>query len=557
MKASLSSASSLVGLQLFSRGFTFVLNQALLRLASPQAFGTAAIQFEFILSTILFLSREGVRNTLLRTWPSPDRPSNINTAITSSNLATVPIFIGFPIAVATASLYSHLASKDTHNQPHFQLALVTYALAAIIELCSEPMHNRTIGEHRTGIRVRAEGLGIAVKSVITYFILLYDSKQGLSTGRYALQAFALGQLAYSLLVFATYTTYLGFPSFWLGRRNQSAIDPKAGAWHTLVSTYFDAETLRLSMNMTYQSIVKHFLTEGDKLIVSWWSPLQDQGGYAVAVNYGSLVARIIFQPVEETCRVFFSKTLSSTKTSLDGSSSKPQSELDSTAIRQASTALITLLSVQLVFSLLVVVFGSLYLPIFLHIFLPQRYLSTSAPHVLQVWVWYIPFLAINGGLEAFFSSVANPEDLSRQSRWMVAFSIIYIVSAMTFYNLHLGDTSLVYANIINLVARICYTSQFISAYLKRHRGARELTWWTAMPRWQFILMSMISLSAIVYNARRAGVEEIVALNGQRALLNPTVVLHVSLGIGLGILCLVTWWATTGKHLFSATRSKTA
>jgi hypothetical protein len=38
--------------------------------------------------------------------------------------------------------------------------------------------------------------------------------------------------------------------------------------------------------MTGQSVVKHVLTEGDKFILSWFSPLQDQGGYALAVNYG-------------------------------------------------------------------------------------------------------------------------------------------------------------------------------------------------------------------------------------------------------------------------------
>ena len=38
--------------------------------------------------------------------------------------------------------------------------------------------------------------------------------------------------------------------------------------------------------MTFQSIFKQVLTEGDKLILTWLSPLQDQGGYAIAVNYG-------------------------------------------------------------------------------------------------------------------------------------------------------------------------------------------------------------------------------------------------------------------------------
>jgi oligosaccharide translocation protein RFT1 len=39
--------------------------------------------------------------------------------------------------------------------------------------------------------------------------------------------------------------------------------------------------------MTGQSVIKHFLTEGDKFLISRLSPLADQGGYAVASNYGS------------------------------------------------------------------------------------------------------------------------------------------------------------------------------------------------------------------------------------------------------------------------------
>jgi oligosaccharide translocation protein RFT1 len=34
-------------------------------------------------------------------------------------------------------------------------------------------------------------------------------------------------------------------------------------------------------------------------------------------------------------------------------------------------------------------------------------------------VWYIPVLALNGGLEAFLSSVATPKDLNAQSRFVI------------------------------------------------------------------------------------------------------------------------------------------
>ncbi|MCT6562737.1 oligosaccharide translocation protein RFT1, partial [Staphylococcus aureus] len=59
-------ARALILLQLLSRLLTFGLNQVLVRLAPPSVFGTAAIQFDLVASTILFLSREGVRNALLR-----------------------------------------------------------------------------------------------------------------------------------------------------------------------------------------------------------------------------------------------------------------------------------------------------------------------------------------------------------------------------------------------------------------------------------------------------------------------------------------------------------
>jgi len=51
--------------------------------------------------------------------------------------------------------------------------------------------------------------------------------------------------------------------------------------------YFNQELLHLFGAMTAQSVVKHFQTEGDKLLISRLSPLADQGGYAIASNYGA------------------------------------------------------------------------------------------------------------------------------------------------------------------------------------------------------------------------------------------------------------------------------
>lgn len=136
LNASFSSLSSLISLQLFSRLFTFILNQALFRIVSPKTFGTAAIQFELLLSTILFISREGVRNALLRARPSDEG------RIARANLALLPSILGIPLAIIAAVGYSQIAEYETRIQPGFELSIGIYALAAVVELLSEPMHTR-------------------------------------------------------------------------------------------------------------------------------------------------------------------------------------------------------------------------------------------------------------------------------------------------------------------------------------------------------------------------------------------------------------------------------
>ncbi|KAK7690222.1 hypothetical protein QCA50_006875 [Cerrena zonata] len=226
--------------------------------------------------------------------------------------------------------------------------------------------------------------------------------------------------------------------------------------------YFDTPLFKLSAAMTVQSVVKHFLTEGDKFVVSQLSPLSDQGGYAIASNYGSLVARIIFQPIEETSRVFFSKALSTT------------SDIPKEALESAANILVTILQMFTHLLLLLGTFGPPYLPLALSIVLPHRYLATSAPAILKVYVLYIPMMAFNGILEAFFASTATPDDLRKQSRWLLIFSVCFVGASVVFSQyLGLGDAGLVWANIVNLALRASYAWIFAQNFFTR-RNAGQL-----------------------------------------------------------------------------------
>ncbi|KAF9078048.1 Rft protein-domain-containing protein [Rhodocollybia butyracea] len=514
MSSTMTTLTSLMGLQLFTRLFTFILNQALSRLASPIAYGIAAIQFELMLSTILFLSREGVRGALLRVNPSHEKKmdkknSSGNAAM---NVGFVPIIIGVPLAIGTSLLYVATAGAETRIQPHFHLAVLIYVFAAIMELLAEPMHNMAMTGFKTHVRVRAEGVGISAKTVATFIILVYDASRGNRGGNLALLAFAIGQQLYGTCVFLSYIREFRGS----GLLTRIAKDTSG--------VYFDRNVLGLSMTMTTQSLVKHFLTEGDKFILSWFSPLQDQGGYALAVNYGSLIARIVFQPIEETL---------------------------------PAGALTTLLQMQTIGSLFVVIFGSNYITLVLNILLPPQYLKTSAPRVLEAWIWYIPVLAVNGGLEAFIASVALTKDLNNQSRWMVLFTLLYTTSAVALYRLQLGDVALVYANIINLSARIIYAWRFSNTFFIRNTGntGNLLKWEDVLPPWSLVLGLAASALAIRSSEMVFGATEIVQREGRMGILRRPVVLHVALGGILAVLCLG-GWAWSARRFLSMRWKKT-
>lgn len=55
--------------------------------------------------------------------------------------------------------------------------------------------------------------------------------------------------------------------------------------------FFDRELLNLSKTLISQSLLKHILTEGDKMMMTEFTSTadQDQGVYAFVVNYGKVI----------------------------------------------------------------------------------------------------------------------------------------------------------------------------------------------------------------------------------------------------------------------------
>lgn len=453
LSASLSGASYLIVLQLFSRLLTFALNQVLLRFTSPEVLGTANVQLELLLNTILFLSREGFRSALLRT----EAPKTAKDRQKVINLAYIPIPVGLITAAGACFVYLRSVEDGTRNQPFFGVSVTLYGAAAILELVVEPLYILSANSLLFRLRFATEGSAVIARCVVTVAVTLAGVEVGSRDNKYGVLAFATGQLTYGLLIAGGYIFY------YLRHAGAMALIPQKleDKDHTI---WFDSKLLNMAKTFTQQSVLKQFLTEGDKFMVGFLSSRTDQGVYALVLNYGSLVARILFQPTEETERILFGKLLGG------------KENITKQALSTSAEILSTIVKTHFLFGLLFAAFGPSYAGTLLDLLVGSRWsLETSAPRVLGAFCVFVPFMGLNGITESFVQSVATEKDLRRQNRIMVLFSGVFCLAVMSLmkWPLQLGETGVVVANMVNLGCRVMWSRGFINEWYQRQTHGKD------------------------------------------------------------------------------------
>jgi Rft protein len=189
VETSAKGASFLILFQVASRGFTFLINQILLRFLSPEVLGLSA-QLELYSITVLFFSRESIRVACQRQSTSTQ---------TVVNLAFLAVIIGAPLSYGLAILY---AKAGIPNIPYFTESLTIYAISAIIELLSEPAFIAAQQMLLFKVRASAETLATISRCIATCASAILASQKRFSAG---VLPFAIGQLAYSVILFLFYT----------------------------------------------------------------------------------------------------------------------------------------------------------------------------------------------------------------------------------------------------------------------------------------------------------------------------------------------------------------
>jgi oligosaccharide translocation protein RFT1 len=229
---------------------------------------------------------------------------------------------------------------------------------------------------------------------------------------------------------------------------------------------FSQPLLNLSLSLTVQSSIKYVLTQGDSILIASLASLQDQGAYALSSNYGGLVARMLFQPIEEASRNLFAKLCAPTTAAADPKQSDGEKAGD--GIKQANNTLTLILKAYSLISLVAFAAGPTVAPVLLSLVAGSRWAHTGAGEVLGCYCYYIPLLALNGVSEAFVAAVADNKQLYTQSIWMGGFFAAFAGSAYLFLRvLELGAKGLVWANCVNMACRIVFNLSFVKSFFAK------------------------------------------------------------------------------------------
>ncbi|KAF3923487.1 hypothetical protein ABW21_db0208468 [Orbilia brochopaga] len=522
LNASAAGAAFLVLVQVLSRLLTFVMNQLLIRYLSPAILGQAA-QLELYMMTVLFFARESLRMALQRQAeatvtdtnttdpkkPDGDSPKatvrdrdvivegttrgQAQTVVNSSYLAVpmgLAVVAGIHVLQSTYATLSPSRSDDdrtTTTTTYFRLSLGIYAVASLLELLSEP--GFAVAQQRLlySLRAACESSAVVANCAVTLAVTVLAARYTGHDGGLEVLPFAIGQVAFAACLVVGYPLRLRG----LAAAEGFSLIPRKIYSRTGHGYYFHIPTIALAGTMWFQSVIKHILTQGDAILVAWFATTYDQGIYALAANYGSLVARLLFKPIEETSRNLLSKLLSTDAADTDTKEEKEKKELvgqpKSENISEALMILHLILRFYAILSTVIATLGPSLAPLALRQVAGARWADSPAARTLSTYCYYIPLLAINGITEAFVQSVATPAQLRRQSGWMVVFSVVFAAASWGFVRwLAMGADGLVWANCVNMGMRIVWSVVFINGYFESISADGKkvgVEWGKAMPGW--------------------------------------------------------------------------
>lgn len=439
-------ASSSALLQMLFRMITFGLNAFTLRYVSKDIIGVVNVRLMLLYTTVVFLAREAFRRACLsgsarRNWTK------------TFNLLWLTVPLGVCWSVFLGWIWLDILEVPNANiVPYYKFGVIAFGLSAVVELLGEPFWILAQVHLFVRLKVIAESLSVISKCIFTVFLVILYPDWGL-------YIFSLAQLLYTSVLVLCYVMY--FMKF-LG--SPDAIKksfPVAQITSVLPSfeqdeAFVNWKEATLTWSFFKQSFLKQVLTEGERYVMTFLNVLNfgDQGVYDIVNNLGSLTARFIFLPIEESFYIYFAKVLER------GKDVKLQKQDE---ISMAATVLESLLKLMLLVGLTITVFGYAYSQLLLDIYGGSMLSSGTGPSLLRCYSFYVLLLALNGVTECFTFASMCKEEVDRYNFVMLALSFIFLCMSY-FLTDWKGSIGFIIANCFNMGIRIVHSIHYIYRY---------------------------------------------------------------------------------------------
>lgn len=431
-----------VALQAFIRVSSFTLNAFVLRRIQGDVLGVVNIRLTLLYNTLLFVSREALRRACLtRTKTSVVWSKTFNLMWCSVLVWTVSA------PVLCALWLSPLLTQPDLNWD--SLGVVIFSISALCEISVEPLWVLAESLHHTRLKVVGEGIGQLSRVVVVVCGILLAPEADLII-------FCAGQVVYSLMYVLVYLVYFKY----LFTKRQVRELPVASFGGVLPSLSYkefcDEEQFRLAKGFFWQSVLKMILTNGEGYVMTVFSVLSfaQQGVFDIISNLGSIVARFVFKPIEESFYVFFACTLYR---------GLPASEQKEDSLEVATKTLAVLSKFVVCIGLVILIFGLSYSHLALTIYGGCRLTDMGGHDLMRWYSLYVVLLAINGITECFFFAVMSEREVSRYNQRLLLFSATFLIFSLILTSV-MGSAGFIVANCVNMLVRIVHSCRFIHRY---------------------------------------------------------------------------------------------
>jgi len=350
---------------------------------------------------------------------------------------------------------------DEAARPGYRIALALYCTSSVLEATAEPAYVAVQVHMLWASRALVEGSAHLARCVLTYTLLRTRGPA------LALEAFAWAQVAYAI-------TLAG--GFWLGALLRG--DPLV-PWRghgcpdrRLAGGEGAHGPGRLLGAYALQQLAKYALTHGESLVLLAWVADAEQGTYALVLNLGSLLARFLLEPAEETAFAHLAqhaRAAAEARGRADahsvnaGNADAAEDDIEHAARAERAEALAAagevlarvarrLLLAGLVFA----AFGPAFSRLLLQLVYGLRWSGGRAPVLLASYCVHVPVMALNGVLEAAVRALATPAQLGAFNRYLGACAVAYWLGMLLLLRAGLGLHGMVLANAVNLGARAAH-----------------------------------------------------------------------------------------------------